>query len=57
MYVNTRIVSKQANHKTKEKKANIEKVEKTLESHSVGEQDHLCAGKVSHTEKFYSGSP
>ena len=57
----TRIVSKQANHKTKEEKADIEKVEKTLESHGVSEQEHLCAAKVSHTgrllaNKLSSGS-
>ena len=59
--VYTRIVSKQANHKTKEEKADIEKVEKTLESHGVSEQEHLCAAKVSHTgrllaNKLSSGS-
>ena len=51
-----KIVSRQAYQKTIEKKADIEKVEEALESHSVGKQEHLYAGKVSHTNKLYSGS-
>ena len=52
-----KIVSRQAYQKTIEKKADIEKIEKALESHSVGEQEHLCAADISHTNKLYSGSP